>query len=177
MNKLLAVFIAFVSMNLMAMSNDVVIGLVYEGLGVQVSDSPDEMIKLHGRPNEIEEKAHDNPYSDIDDAIYKYRFEGFNAYYYKFNHPTHGWIKLTEVTINSRNVKIRYGITIGMSENEVVDILGKPTSMSNKENGNKLLFYSPELPINHKYFPPEHEQLRLEIADGKLVKFSWLNWP
>lgn len=176
MNIRLIILFFCISLNALALSNDAVVSLIYDGIGIEVSDDPEEFQKIHGKPLSVEVQDIKNKYSDIPDTVYEYQYPNFVVYFYKFNHPEHGWIKLSEISITSDLQSINRGVKIGMSKDDIIKILDKPTNISN--HNNSLYFhYSPALKFDNEHFPPEHEQLRLEFISDVLVTFSWLNWP
>ena len=176
MRVILTILFIFIATNAYGWSNDSVISLIYDGTGLNVGKNPKEIISLHGPALSKEIKQVKNLYSSLPDTVFIYRYREFIAHFYKYNNPENGWTNLVQLSIIGKNIKISQGISIGMTELDVIKILGNPTDKTQK-NDTTYYHYTPELKFDNEHFPSEHEQLRLEFTNSRLKEFTWLNWP
>lgn len=151
--------------------------LIYEGIGVKTGKSVSEIVKIHGEPKSKETRLVKNKYDGPDDEITKLIYKGYTFDIFKYNHPTQGWSGLTQVTVNSPSIKLKFGLKIGQNLKQVKSILGIAAKDFIDNNGDLILFYEPILDFDDDRFPSEHGQLSLKFKNSILTEFSFSNWP
>jgi len=150
--------------------------LIYEGIGIEAIDSPEEFQKTHGNALAKDVREISNRHGEGKDVVYIYQYKGFRVYFYQNNNPKTGWVKLVEISVTGEDVQLKQGIKLGMSREAIMNILGEPDNQS-VESDITWFHYAPDLDFDSPHFPPNHEQLRLQFKDAKLAEFSWLHWP
>jgi len=146
-------------------SKSIVDNILSNGVIVNPDSNTNDILNKLGKPTEIQTKAVDNLYSDIDDELSSITYMGLSLLVYTTKSLENNWSKVSKVSVKGNNYLLPYNIKIGTNKSDLINILGKPHQI----NDNYWYYYSSD--------NEPHLQLILIINNNKLQEFIWSYMP
>ena len=137
--------------------------LVNDGLGFQLGDSVNEIIKHLGQPTDMKVEKRRNVHypNEIVDEIHRLYYDGLSVEIYKATEGNKELLQTLSVTSNKFRVKL--GLNVGVTKSEIKRALGRPS----KDRDNVWSYVCTD--------GYEHE-VRFYFANDEVNKIEWSYW-